>query len=53
MLIKKNRVREYLGERSVSGEVFSELDSEVKRLLDRSVERALANERRTIMARDI
>lgn len=52
-LIVKNGVRERLGDHQVANEVYDALDDAVADLLDDAAERAAANGRSTIQARDL
>lgn len=51
-LIVKSKLREYV-ELSVSDEVERELERKVEEILKKAEERAKANQRRTIFARDL
>lgn len=51
-LINKSRVKENV-ELNVAEEVYLALDEEIKKLLKKAEERAKANSRRTIQARDL
>lgn len=52
-VLKKNGVREAASGVNVGADFYDALDDEVKRLIDRAVERAQANNRKTIKARDV
>ncbi len=51
-LIVKSKIREYVG-LNVGGELAKALDEKIKKILERAEERAKANQRRTIYARDL
>ncbi|MHA1408035.1 MAG: DUF1931 domain-containing protein [Candidatus Heimdallarchaeaceae archaeon] len=56
MLIVKSKVKEYikeLGDFNVSSEFYEEFNSKVASLVQSSVERAKANQRKTVSARDV
>lgn len=52
-LIKKSGVREAADGVNVGSDFYESIDEEVRRLVERSVERAEANGRRTVKARDV
>jgi len=54
-LIKKNNIRKYTNEKiaNVAGEVERALNMKVEEILDKAIERAKANGRRTLHARDL
>lgn len=52
-VLKKSGVREAADGVNVGSDFYDELDEEVKSLIDRAVERAEANGRRTVKARDV
>jgi histone H3/H4 len=55
VLVVKSKVRAYTKKKKMNlgGDAVVQLTKEVKRLLDRAVERAKANGRKTVKARDI
>ena len=53
MLIVKNAVKEAAGGKNVSADFYEKLDDEVQELIDRAAERADANGRKTVQARDL
>jgi len=55
-LIVKAKVREYIHEKecNTSGDVIDEaLNNEIKKLLDKAIERAKANGRKTVQTKDL
>ena len=52
-LIVKSKIKEVTGEINVAGDFAEALDAEVKGLLGKAVERAKANNRKTLMAKDL
>ncbi len=52
-VLKKSGVRDAASGVNVGSDFYSALDSEVKRLISRAVERAEENGRRTVKARDV
>jgi len=52
-LIKKQGVRDHTGDLNVGGGTYEALDDACKELLDKAVERAESNQRRTVKARDV
>lgn len=52
-LIVKAAVKDALGDRNVSSDLYESLDDEVTRLLDRAAARAEANGRKTVQPRDL
>ncbi len=53
MLIVKNAVKEAAGSKNVSSDFYEKLDEEVEALIERATERADANGRKTVQARDL
>ena len=53
MVIVKAKIKEIVGDYNVSGDLAEALDAKAKQLLKDAVERAKANGRRTVMAKDI
>lgn len=52
-LIVKSKIKDAVPEMNVSGEVPEALNKKVLKLLEEAVERAKANGRRTLQARDL
>lgn len=52
-LIIKSKIKSAVPELSVAGEVPDALNKKVKEMLDKAAERAKANGRRTLQARDL
>lgn len=52
-VLKKSGVRDAASGVNVGSDFYSALDDEVKDLIDAAVERAEANGRRTVKARDV
>jgi histone H3/H4 len=52
-LIVKSAVKDHAESMNVGGEFYDELDSEVSDLLADAMERAQANDRKTVQARDL
>ncbi|MFB6076475.1 MAG: DUF1931 domain-containing protein [Candidatus Aenigmatarchaeota archaeon] len=52
-LVVKNAVRDAAEGVNVAGDFYDELDAEVKDLVDKAVERAKANGRKTVKPRDL
>ena len=52
-LINGSKVKECLKGYSVSSDLYTELDNEVKFILDKAKKRAKSNNRSTIMGRDL
>lgn len=52
-LLKKSGVREAADGYNVGSDVYEALDDRVKELVERAVDRAEANGRKTVKARDI
>jgi histone H3/H4 len=52
-LIVKVAVREALEDYDVGSDVYDALDDEVEELLEDAADRAAANDRKTVMARDL
>ncbi len=53
VLIVKNAVKEAAGDKNVSSDFYEKLDEEVKELIGKAVDRAEANGRKTVQARDL
>jgi len=51
-IVKKSKVREAAGEMNVGGDFYTEIDEKVRELIEDAVERAEANDRKTVKARD-
>ena len=53
-LIVKNAIKDMVrGKANVSADFYNALDAEVKALVNKAVNRAMANNRKTIQARDL
>ena len=52
-IIIKSKLKHVVKELNIAAEVFPELNKKVLKLLDDAVERAKANGRRTLQARDL
>lgn len=52
-LVIKSKIKSAVPDLSVAGEVPDALNKKVKEILDRAAERAKANGRRTLQARDL
>ena len=52
-VLKKSGVREAADGVNVGSDFYEELDEEVKALIDRAMERAEANGRKTVKSRDV
>jgi histone H3/H4 len=52
-VIVKTKIREMVGTYSVSADFGEELNKKVKQMIQDAVKRAEANNRKTVMARDI
>ena len=52
-IIVKSKVKEICGEINVGGDFVEALDKKVQQMVRDAIERAKANNRRTIMAKDI
>ncbi|MEK6924734.1 MAG: DUF1931 domain-containing protein [Nanoarchaeota archaeon] len=52
-LVIKSKIKSAVPDMSVAGEVPDALNKKVKELLDKAAERAKANGRRTLQARDL
>jgi len=52
-LIVRSRIKEIAGEINVGGDVADALDKKAEELLRTAIERAKANGRRTVMAKDL
>lgn len=53
MLIARSRVKEIAGEYSVANEFFDAIEKKTEQLIKEAIERAKANKRHTVMARDL
>jgi histone H3/H4 len=53
MLIVKSKIKEVVGNINISSDFADALDAEVLKLVKKAVERAEANNRKTIMAKDL
>ncbi|MFW5990924.1 MAG: histone-like protein [Nanoarchaeota archaeon] len=53
MLVVKSKLKEVMGNNNVSGDFAEALDDKVKELVKKAAERAEANNRKTVMAKDL
>ena len=53
MLVVKSQVKETAGDMNVAIDFVDALDKKVERLIKEAIDRAKANNRRTIMAKDL
>ncbi|MBW2969004.1 NFYB/HAP3 family transcription factor subunit [Candidatus Woesearchaeota archaeon] len=53
MIVVKAKIKELTGECNVSGDFAEALDKKVTQMVKEACERAKANNRRTVMAKDI
>lgn len=53
LFIVKAKVKEISGEMNIAGDFTDALNEKVKALILESIERAKANDRKTLMARDL
>ncbi|RMF55171.1 DUF1931 family protein [Candidatus Woesearchaeota archaeon] len=53
MIIVKAKIKEATGEFNVASDFIEALDAKVKDLIKEAIERAKANGRRTVMAKDL
>ncbi len=52
-IVVRAKVKEIAGDINVAGDVVPELNKQVEEMLKKAIERAKANGRRTLMAKDI
>jgi histone H3/H4 len=52
-IVVRTKIKDYVKDMNVAGEVGDALDKAVEEILRKAVERAKANSRRTLQARDI
>jgi histone H3/H4 len=52
-LIVNTQVKEAAGEQSVASDFYEALDEEVEELIETAAERARANDRKTLQAKDL
>lgn len=52
-VVVKSKIKELAEGYNVAGDFAEELDTQVKQIIKRAIERAKANGRRTVMAKDI
>lgn len=52
-IVKKSGVREAAGDANVGREVYEAVDERAREIVEQAVERAQANDRRTVKARDV
>ncbi|QQG39181.1 MAG: DUF1931 domain-containing protein [Candidatus Woesearchaeota archaeon] len=53
LLVVRSKVKEHVGSFNVSGDFADALSKEVEKIVQKAVERAKANGRKTVGARDI
>lgn len=53
MLVVKSKLKEVMGNYNVSGDFADALDNKVQELVKKAAERAEANNRKTVMAKDL
>ena len=53
MLVNRTKLKEICGNLSVTQDFYQELERSVEELVKKACKRAVANNRRTVMARDI
>ena len=53
MLVVKAKIKEFTGDMNVAGDFTEALDKKVQELVKAACERAAANNRRTVMGKDI
>jgi len=53
MLVVKSKIKEHCGDLNVAGDLANALDKEVETLIQKACERAKANGRKTVQARDL
>jgi histone H3/H4 len=53
LLVVKSKIKDVVTGANVAGDFAEALDEEVRRLVERAVERAQANNRKTVMAKDL
>ncbi len=53
MIVVKSKIKELVGNCNVSGDFAEALDEKVKQLVKAASERAEANNRKTVMAKDL
>ena len=52
-LVNRTRLKELVGEINIAGDFEEAIEKEVERIVKRACERASANNRKTIMAKDL
>ena len=52
-LVTKAQIKQVVGDINISEDFYPALNHEVQRIIKRALERAKANGRRTLMARDV
>ncbi len=53
LLVVKSKIKDYVKNMNVAGDFAKELDKQVKELIKDAQQRAKANNRRTVMAKDL
>jgi|TARA_Y100000034_G_scaffold7044_1_gene7761 histone H3/H4 len=53
MLVVKSKIKEHAGDLNVAGDFAESLDKELESLIAKACERAKANGRKTVQARDL
>lgn len=53
MLVVKSKLKEVMGSYNMSGDFADALDEKAQELVKKAVERAEANNRKTVMAKDL
>jgi len=53
MLVNKSRTKEIVGGLNLTNEFYEELEEEVENIIRKACKRAVDNNRRTLMARDL
>lgn len=53
LIVVKSKIKEVTEQYNVSSDFVEELDQEVRRLIEKAIQRAEANGRRTVMGKDI
>ncbi len=53
LIVIRSKLKDVVGGLNISGDFAEALDEEVKRVIGKAVERAKANNRKTLMAKDI
>ena len=53
LIVVKGKIKEEVGNYQISSDYVEELDNVVREIIKKSIERAEANHRRTVMAKDL